>query len=228
MCFAYWITKATNTHSQHVLLAFTQQRLQERASMLRLYVPCLSLMLRVRLCTLKRSRITCVRRALLFRQPSFKFLITGVHESELSAPRNEGRCGILKKSSVGLQKRPKVSVTWHPIHDLCINHSGFHKNTDVKIISCQWHSFSHEPIVSLTPKRRPFKPNLQNPLTVTSADVSETTDYIFPKPFSSTETCNSCFAVTAQSHNRTKVEQIKKKGVDGKREVVSSARREGI
>jgi len=70
--------------------------------------------------------------------------------------------------------------------------------------------------VSLTPKRRPFEPNLQNPLTATTADVSETTDYIFPKLFSSTETCNSRFAVTAQNHIRTKVEQIKNK--EGKKE----------
>jgi hypothetical protein len=33
----------------------------------------------------------------------------------------------------------------------------------------------------------------------------------FPKPFSSTGTCNSRFAVTAQNHTRTNVEQIRKK-----------------
>ena len=142
-----------------------------------------------------------------------------------------------KKSSVGLQKGPKVSVTWHLIHDLCIQR-GLHTNSDVKIISCREHIFRRETTVSLTPKRRPFEPNLQNPLTATTADVSETTDYIFPKLFSSTETCNSRFAVTAQNHIRTKVEQIKNK--EGKKErkkkkkkkregkVVSSARREGI
>lgn len=64
--------------------------------------------------------------------------------------------------------------------------------------------------MSLTPQRRPFEPNLQNPLTAKSADVSETTDYILPKPCSSTETCKSRFAVTAHGHVRKKVEQIKK------------------
>jgi len=40
MCVAHWIPKATKTHSQYVILfAFTlQQRLQERASVLSLYV----------------------------------------------------------------------------------------------------------------------------------------------------------------------------------------------
>jgi hypothetical protein len=96
--------------------------------------------------------------------------------------------------------------------------------TDMKIIS---NSFSRETRVSPTPKRRPFEPSLQNPLTATSADVSETTDYIFPKPFASMETCNSHFAFTAQSHIRTEVEQIKKKTKksEGK---VSCARRKGI
>jgi len=89
-------------------------------------------------------------------------------------------------------------------------------NTDVKIISCREHSFSRETTVSMTPKRRPFEPNLQNPLTATTADVSETTDYIFPNPFSSTEICNSRFAVTAQNHIRTKVEQIKNKEIKKK------------
>jgi len=40
MRFACWITKATNTHSEYIMLtAFPQQQwLRERASMLRLYV----------------------------------------------------------------------------------------------------------------------------------------------------------------------------------------------
>jgi hypothetical protein len=40
MCFACWITKATNTHSEYVIIiAFRQQRLlRERAWILRLYV----------------------------------------------------------------------------------------------------------------------------------------------------------------------------------------------
>jgi hypothetical protein len=44
MRFACWITKATDTHSEYVILtALTlQQWLRERASMLRLYVYCLS------------------------------------------------------------------------------------------------------------------------------------------------------------------------------------------
>jgi len=85
-----------------------------------------------------------------------------------------------KMSSVGLQKGPKLSVTWHSIHDLCIQR-GLHMNTDVKIISYREHSFSHETTVSMTPKRRLLHPNLQNLPTATSADVSETMDYIFSK-----------------------------------------------
>jgi hypothetical protein len=46
MRFAWWITKATHTHTHSeyvILIAFPrQQRLRERASMLRLYVHCLS------------------------------------------------------------------------------------------------------------------------------------------------------------------------------------------
>ena len=44
MRFACWITKATDTHSECVILtAFPlQQWLRERASILRLYVQCLS------------------------------------------------------------------------------------------------------------------------------------------------------------------------------------------
>ena len=44
MRFACWITKATDTHSEYIILiAFTwQQWLCERASILRLYVHCLS------------------------------------------------------------------------------------------------------------------------------------------------------------------------------------------
>jgi hypothetical protein len=42
MHFACWITKATDTHSEYVILiAFTRQQwLHERASMFRLYVRC--------------------------------------------------------------------------------------------------------------------------------------------------------------------------------------------
>jgi hypothetical protein len=95
MRFACSITKVTNTHPEYVLIAFPRQQwLQERASMLRLYVHCLSFTLWVRLYTLKKSLITCVRRALFFRQLSFRIFITGFHESELSAPRNKERCGI--------------------------------------------------------------------------------------------------------------------------------------
>jgi hypothetical protein len=44
MRIACWITKATDTHSEYVILnAFSRQQwLRERASMLRLYVHCLS------------------------------------------------------------------------------------------------------------------------------------------------------------------------------------------
>ena len=44
MRFAHWITKATDTHSEYVIInAFPgQQWLRERATMLRLYVHCLS------------------------------------------------------------------------------------------------------------------------------------------------------------------------------------------
>jgi hypothetical protein len=44
MCFACWITKATDTHSEYVILiAFIpQQWLSERAPMLLPYVHCLS------------------------------------------------------------------------------------------------------------------------------------------------------------------------------------------
>jgi hypothetical protein len=44
MRFAGWITKATDTHSEYVtLITFPRQQwLRERASMLRLYVQCLS------------------------------------------------------------------------------------------------------------------------------------------------------------------------------------------
>ena len=44
MRIAYWVTKATDTHSEHVILiAFTRQQwLRERVSILRLYVYCLS------------------------------------------------------------------------------------------------------------------------------------------------------------------------------------------
>jgi hypothetical protein len=44
MRIACWIPKATDTHSEYVILiAFSrQQRFHERASMLRLYVHCLS------------------------------------------------------------------------------------------------------------------------------------------------------------------------------------------
>jgi hypothetical protein len=44
MRFACWITKATDTHLEYVILiAFTRQQwLRERASMFRLYVHCLS------------------------------------------------------------------------------------------------------------------------------------------------------------------------------------------
>jgi hypothetical protein len=44
MRFACWITKATDTHSEYVILTVfsRQQWLRERASMLRLYVHCLS------------------------------------------------------------------------------------------------------------------------------------------------------------------------------------------
>ena len=36
MCFAWWLSKAINTHSQYVILfAFPQQQLHERASTLR-------------------------------------------------------------------------------------------------------------------------------------------------------------------------------------------------
>jgi len=44
MSFACWITKATDTHSEYVILiGFSrQQRLRERAPILRLYVNCLS------------------------------------------------------------------------------------------------------------------------------------------------------------------------------------------
>jgi len=44
VCFACWITKATNAHSEYaILIAFPRQQwLCERASMLRLCVPCLS------------------------------------------------------------------------------------------------------------------------------------------------------------------------------------------
>jgi hypothetical protein len=43
MSLACWITKATDTHSEHeILIAFPQQQwLCESASMLRLYVNCL-------------------------------------------------------------------------------------------------------------------------------------------------------------------------------------------
>jgi hypothetical protein len=84
-------------------------------------------------------------------------------------------------------------------------------NSDVKIISYQENSFSRETVVSLTPKRRPFEQHLQNSLTATNADVSDSTEYIFSKPFSSTETCNSSFAVTTLNHIRMKGEKIKKK-----------------
>jgi hypothetical protein len=42
--FPCWITKATNTHLEYVILIALpqQQRLRERATMLRLYVHCLS------------------------------------------------------------------------------------------------------------------------------------------------------------------------------------------
>ena len=44
MRFARWITKATDTHSEYVIIfAFPREKwLRERASMLRLYVYCLS------------------------------------------------------------------------------------------------------------------------------------------------------------------------------------------
>jgi hypothetical protein len=44
MHFACWVTQATNAHFDHVILiAFPrQQRLREGASMIRLYVHCLS------------------------------------------------------------------------------------------------------------------------------------------------------------------------------------------
>jgi hypothetical protein len=44
MRFACWITKATDTHSEYViLLSFSRQKcLRERTSILRLYVNCLS------------------------------------------------------------------------------------------------------------------------------------------------------------------------------------------
>ena len=43
MRIASWITKATDTHSEYVILIVVQQQwLRERASMLRLYVHCLS------------------------------------------------------------------------------------------------------------------------------------------------------------------------------------------
>jgi formylmethanofuran dehydrogenase subunit E-like metal-binding protein len=47
MRFACWIAKATDTHSEYVILiVFTRQQwLRERASMLRLYVHCLSFFL---------------------------------------------------------------------------------------------------------------------------------------------------------------------------------------
>ena len=47
MLIAYWIPKATDTHSKYVIfIAFpSQQWLQERVSMLRLYLHCLSLLL---------------------------------------------------------------------------------------------------------------------------------------------------------------------------------------
>ena len=43
MCIACWILKSTDTHSEYVTgIAFPlQQQLQERASLLRLYVHCL-------------------------------------------------------------------------------------------------------------------------------------------------------------------------------------------
>jgi hypothetical protein len=49
MRFACWITKATDTHSEYVILiAFQRQQwLRERASMLRLYVHCLSCFQRI-------------------------------------------------------------------------------------------------------------------------------------------------------------------------------------
>lgn len=75
--------------------------------------------------------------------------------------------------------------------------------------------------VPLTQKRRPFKPHLQNPLTATSANVSDTTEYSFPISLSSTDACNSRFVVTALNHIRTKVEQIKKKWRKREGEVVS-------
>jgi hypothetical protein len=43
MCIACWMTKSTDTHSEYVILiAFPQQMLCECASMLPLYVHCLS------------------------------------------------------------------------------------------------------------------------------------------------------------------------------------------
>jgi hypothetical protein len=44
MRFACWITKVTDTHSEYVILvAFPRQQwVRERASMLRLYIHCLS------------------------------------------------------------------------------------------------------------------------------------------------------------------------------------------
>ena len=44
MCFAFWIIKATNTHSGYLqLIAFPwQQRFRKHAAMLRLYTHCLS------------------------------------------------------------------------------------------------------------------------------------------------------------------------------------------
>jgi hypothetical protein len=44
MRFACWITEATDTHTEYVIIiAFRwQRRLRERASLLRLYVHCLS------------------------------------------------------------------------------------------------------------------------------------------------------------------------------------------
>jgi hypothetical protein len=59
---ACWITKATDTHSEYVILiAFARQQcLRERASMLRLYVHCLScLMLKQMVHTeCRRSHLT--------------------------------------------------------------------------------------------------------------------------------------------------------------------------